>query len=1023
MRRYSLLVCLVLVSVITGALALPASSDPPAKTIRPSTAIYPAPEKKAAIASDFGRLPLSFERNQGQTDSRVRFLTHSADSTLFLTPSEAVFSMAAPSQRNEKPARLKGRKARNGPRKIAHVALRMQMVGAAPNAMPLTQQPLPGRVNYFLGKDPNKWHAGVPTFRRVGFHAVYPGIDLVYYGNQRRLEYDFVVAPHADPKQIQLRFAGAQGVHVSAMGDLIVRTQGRELRWQKPTVYQQDAAGKRSVTARFRLKRLPSGQAGVSFALGHYDMTRPLTIDPVLLYSTFLGGSYGDYATGIAIDSSGNSYIAGSASSLDFPTTAGDFQRAKQSGTDVYTAFVTKLNPTGTALVYSTFLGGTVGSFAGNIAIDSSGNAYVTGYTDSTNFPVTPGAFQRVNLGGRTVFITKLDPNGAALLYSTYLGGRGGAGGGDSAGCIAVDNSGSAYVAGQAYSTDFPVTPGSLQGVNKAQGLRPRTAFVTRLNSAGTGLLYSTYLGGSGSNGDGVSGIAIDGAGNAYVAGTTSSFDFPVTPGAFQRANNALSGMFLNAFVSKINPTGTALVYSTYLGGSRGDNAGGIAIDSSGNAYIVGSTDSADFPVTAGAFQRVKNGSLNNAFVTKLNSMGTALLYSTYLGGSGRTGVNGSFGDSASAVAIDSSGNAYVIGAARSFDFPVTQDALQRVNNAPASYGSNAFLTKFNSTGSALLYSTYLGGSNTDSVSSIAVTESGAVYLAGGAGSTDFPVTAGAFQRVNRSLSGLHTAFITKLSLRPAFPDFNNDGSTDLLLQNPTTGAIASWFMQGSSRSGGADFSLIPPAEYALVGAGDFRGDGATTLVLQSRITNQVAFWYTSGVNSATIPGGHFVNVTPDAGWKVVGVGDFNGDGKSDLVFQNQTTHQIAIWFMNGYTDTGGVLLPYSPVTGWNVVGTGDVNADGFPDLIFQNQSTGQIAVWFMDGTTYVGGTVLTGVPAPGWNVVGVGDYNGDGSADLLFQNQTSNQAAVWYLKNGAFVGGDTLSVAPPFGWKIVGPR
>jgi len=1012
-----------------GALSAPSLSDPPTRQILPPNSLVPPPTKKAPVVRDLSHLPLSFESNQGQTDAKVRFLTRTGDNTLFLTPSEAVFSMPMPPVRqlNGKTAERKDLPNRRTTAKVESVALRMQMVGANSRATTLTQQPLAGRINYFVGKDPGKWHAGVPTFGRVGFQGVYPGIDLVYYGNQRHLEYDFLVAPHADPRQIQLHFAGAQRVHLNPAGDLVVRTQGQELKWRKPAVYQQDATGKRAVTAHFRLKKLPSGEKGVCFVVGRYDRARPLIIDPVLLYSTHLGGtgsgsSTAESVAGIAIDAGGNAYVTGFTFSADFPTTAGAFQPTRNIGTNVTTTFVTKLNPTGTALVYSTYLGGTdnFGSRSNGIAVDSNGNAFITGNSSSTDFPTTPGAFQRAKAGADDAFVTKLNASGAALVYSTLLGGTGS----DLANGIAIDSSGHAYVTGSAKSTDFPITAGAFQPVKKGTANDANT-FVAKLDPAGAALTYSTYLGGNAD--DRALGIAIDSAGSAYVTGYAFSTDFPTTTGAFQTVNHSTASN-VNAFVTKLNADGTALVYSTYLGGTYGDNTSSIAVDSSGSAYVAGSAYSTDFPTTPGAFQRTKMGIANspNSFVTKLNSTGTALVYSTYLGGTEGNEVAAGNGNGATSIALDSSGNACIVGYAHSMDFPTTLGAFQRVNKTGTG-ASNAFVTRLNSTGTALLYSTYVGGSyqgdGGDIAQGIALDTNGNAYIAGETTATDFPITPGAFQQVKKSALGKNSAFVTKLSIIPVFPDFNNDGKVDLLIQNSSTGQIASWFMQGSTWTGGAYFSLTPPAEYTLVGAGDFSGNGSTALVLQSRTSNQIAFWYTSGTNNATIPGGNFVNTTPGTGWKVAGVGDFNGDGKSDLVFQNQTTNQVAIWFMNGYLYNGGVLLPFTPPAGWNVVGVGDFNKDGFPDLAFQNQTTNQIALWYMRRSTYSDGTTLATVPGSGYKVVGVGDYNGDGSADLLFQNQTSNQAAVWYLNNGAYVGGNVLSLAPPSGWKIVGPR
>ncbi|MCW3095462.1 MAG: hypothetical protein JWL77_1080 [Chthonomonadaceae bacterium] len=1012
----------------TSAFSLPGLSDPPAKPILPSGAIHSTPAEKAALSRDFGRLPLSFESNQGQTNSKVRFLTHSGDSTLFLTPSEAVFSMTTPPvpSTGKKTTLRKDRKADRAAAKIARVALRMQMVGANPKASTLTQQPLAGRINYFLGKDPSKWHSGVPTFERVGFHGVYPGIDLVYYGSQKHLEYDFLVAPHADPKQIQLHFAGAQSVHIDAAGDLLIHTQGRELKWQKPIVYQQDSAGKHPVAAHFQRTRMSNGQTGIRFALGHYNADRPLVIDPVLLYSTYLGGTgaYGDRANAIAVDNSGNAYITGLTTSLTFPTTAGAFQTVNVTGgRGGWVAFISKLNPTGTALVYSTYLGGTSGrDVTSGIAVDADGNAYVTGSTASGDFPTTPGVFQLTNHTKvlNNAFVTKLNATGTALVYSTYLGGSSI----DQAYGIAIDSSGSAYVAGSSSSPDFPITAGAFQQTEKG-GANSTSAFVSKLNSTGTTLLYSTYLGGSQGGDTGV-GIAVDNNGNAFVTGITFSSNFPTTPTAFQATYPA--GIYSpTSFVTKLNSTGTDLVYSTYLGGSTsvGDEAKGIAIDNSGNAYVVGQVYSTDFPTTPGAFQSARNSDLGstNAFVTKLNSTGTALLYSTYLGGGGGYG-----GDVATAIAVDSQGDAYVAGSTPNSRFPTTPGAFQRVNGSrsPQSAGTatlNAFVTKLSPTGATLLYSTFLGGTNGSGAAAvgIGIDPHGNAYVVGNSTASDFPTTPGAFQPGNGAVGG--NAFVTKLSPVRILPDFNKDGSTDLLIQNSSTNQIASWFMQGPNWVGGAYFSLTPLSDYTLIGTGDFSGDGKTTLVFQSRKTNQIVFWDTSGTDLAAISSSPIVDTTPVSGWKVVGIGDFNGDGKSDLVFQNQTTNAIALWYMNGSHVQSGDSLAYIPPVGWKVVGVGDFNADGASDLVFQDQATGKIAIWFMFGKNYLDGIVLTTIPFSNWKAVGVGDYNGDGYADLLFQNQTTNQGVVWYLQNGAYVDGSSLSLYPPFGWKIVGPR
>ncbi|MGO9228462.1 MAG: SBBP repeat-containing protein [Bryobacteraceae bacterium] len=527
-----------------------------------------------------------------------------------------------------------------------------------------------------------------------------------------------------------------------------------------------------------------------------HQFHQPLVIDPVLVYSTYLGGSGystdygidvgGDFATGLAVDAAGNVYIAGYTSSADFPVTTGAVQTtnyARGSGLYGINVFISKLNATATALIYSTYLGGTLADFAAGVAVDAAGNAYIAGETMSLDFPSTPGAFQTTNYAATccaSAFVVKLNPTGTALVYSTFLGGTGNnAYTGDGATALVVDGSGNVYVTGFASSANFPVTAGAFQTTNTAFGIDGHEAFVTKLNSSGTAVFYSTYLGGSGNNvidGDGASGLAVDSAGNAYITGSASSFDFPVTPGAFQTTNHALANSGQNAFVTKLNPTGTALVYSTYLGGSNfeGDAALGIAVDGSGDAYIAGNTNSADFPVTSGAFQTENPAAANNAseaFVTKLNPAGSGLVYSTFLGGSGSYNSSIGFyqGDGANALVVDGSGNAYITGFARSANFPVTQGALQAANRATASRSSNAFIAELNPAGTALVYSTYLGGSIGDRAYALTLDPSGNAYIAGSAYSADFPVTQQAFQTTNHAAANrASTAFLAKLNLSGA---------------------------------------------------------------------------------------------------------------------------------------------------------------------------------------------------------------------------------------------------------------
>jgi len=656
---------------------------------------------EARLSESYGKLPLQFEQNQGQTDKSVRFLARGPGYGLYLTDNEAVLALGKPTP----------------------LALRMRLVGAAPAPRASGLEELPGKANYFVGNDPAKWRTNVPTYARVRYEQVYPGIDLVYYGNQRQLEYDFVLAPGADPKKIVLGLKGAERLEIDAQGDLVLHAGGDSVRLHKPVVYQERDGARHDVAGRYVLKR---GNR-VGFKVAAYDRARPLVIDPVLSYSTYLGGSRGDAGNAIAVDGTGNAYVTGRTNSTDFPTTLGAFQTQWASGfnpcgpdpvppTDV---FVTKLNATGTALIYSTYLGGHLDDSGTAIAVDAGGNVYITGWTFSrSDFPTTMGAFQptstAINDCFQGAFAAKLDPAGSQLIYSTFLSWL------DAGNAIAVDSNGQAHVTGSTGNPSaFPTTPGAFQTSSAGASV----VFVTKFNAAGSGLIYSTLLGNS--SNDSGNGIAVDNAGNAYVTGSAGA-NFPTTPGAFQTGPSGSGG----GFVTKLNPAGSALVYSTLRGNALGS---AIAIDNAGNAYVTGSAGSTNFPTTPGAFQ--PTSAAGGPFATKLNPSGSALVYSSYLAGS--TG-----GDFGAGIAVDANGDAFVTGGAFSADFPTTPDAQQPVSGGSA----DAFVTALNPTGSALIYSTYLGGNGFDHGAGIATDASGKAYVTGSTGSANFPTTAGAFQ-------------------------------------------------------------------------------------------------------------------------------------------------------------------------------------------------------------------------------------------------------------------------------------
>jgi len=750
-------------------------------------------ERASVLDASYGKLPLSFEANQGQSDPQAKFQSRGNGYSLFLTDKEAVLALTKGDGTSKNHVRRGTLRTQPSTYAAMTDVIHMQLVGASNNLRITGNEQLPGTANYFIGNDPSKWHANVPTYAKVKYSGAYPGIDLVYYGSQRQLEYDFIVAPGVSPKPVRLHFAGAEKLRLDSDGDLTIMAKHGKIAFHKPVIYQVKDGQRQPIEGRFALL----DRNTVGFALGQYDRSRGLVIDPRLVYSTYLGGSGGDAAVAIAVDSAGNTYIAGNTGSADFPVTGSAFQKHYRS------SFVTKFNPSGSALVYSTYLGAlNGGSSADGIAVDGERNVYLTGYTYASDFPVTAGAFQTWNKAAAkqasNAFVTKLNPEGSALVYSSYLGGHGltftlqsyTSTAGDGASAIALDSSNNAYITGSTYSTDFPLTANAFQKVNHAVANLAYNAFVAKFNSTGTALDYSTYVGGSGVNGDpgyqsgagdSAYAIALDSQGEAYITGETQSPDFPTTSSAFQKVNKSGD----TVFVTRLNAAGSALVYSTYLGGTGGDNGGdiaaGIAVDGQDNAYITGITYSADFPVTSGAFQttnRAFNNLDSNAFVTKLASTGSTLEYSSYLGGSG-LGVNNLsgllYGDGAYGIAVDSAGDAYVTGSANSTDFPIAGNAHQVHNNGAANAATNAFITMFNPAGSTLLYSSYLGGhgfsyydeySDGDAANAIAVDASDNAYIAGYAYSTDFPVTGGAFQKVNNAAANQGTnAFVAKFAL------------------------------------------------------------------------------------------------------------------------------------------------------------------------------------------------------------------------------------------------------------------
>lgn len=700
----------------------------------------------AELRQAFGKLPLHFETAPISGDSG--YLARGPGYNIQLNAAESVLSL------------------RDGS------SVRMRLGGAAKLPRILPESPLGGVSNYVMGSNPKRWRTGVRHWARVRYRQVYPDVDMVYYGNQQQLEYDFIVAPRGAPDRIALNFLGTDRISTNSAGDLKI---ANDVYLRRPVAYQEIDGARRPVAAEYVV------QAGnrVRFRIGNYDRSRALIIDPVLSYASLFGGSGLEFGTAIAVDGAGNAYVTGATTSANLQTSSATQDKYRGGGQFHADAYVTKFDPTGSKILYSTYFGGSDDDVGVGIAVDAEGNAYITGATRSADFPtVQPIQAAFGGAGGyfkTDAFLLKLDSTGSKVLYSTYLGGSGD----DGARGIAIDSAGNVYVAGITSSHNFP-TKNALQSANGGGTNFHSDGFVAKINAAGNALLYSTYLGGKGD--DAVGSLAVDSGGNAYVTGFTYSPDFPL-----QNPLQKKYGGSADVFAAKLSPTGSALIYSTYLGGASDDFGTAIAVDPQGDAYLAGFTgSSSDFPVVKPA--QPKFGSADgfgfDSFVAKLNPSGSTLLYSTFLGGSGR--------DYAYALAVDAQGSVYVAGETDSPDF-ATAGALQ----ATLGGGLDAFLAKLNANGSAFEYRTYLGGAADDGVTALALDASGSVYLAGSAVSIDAPATFGAFQT---GMQGPMDALVAKISAGAAPPGFSSVSAASLAAASGLAAqSIASGFGTGFS--------------------------------------------------------------------------------------------------------------------------------------------------------------------------------------------------------------------------------
>jgi len=1010
-------------------------------------------ERKAQIGEAYGKLPLAFEKNQGQSDSQVQYLSHGNGYDLFLTPQEAVLALREASPR---PSSLLHRRTATAPTagtSQKSSVLRMEFDGANRYAAISGLQRLPGKIDYFTGNDPQKWHTDVPSYSRVEYRDMYPGIDAVFYGNQHRLEYDFVVAPGSDPRAIALSIEGTPNLHIEPSGVLAIGLSNGEVHLEKPIVYQTIGGERREVAGNYAV----SGRNRVTFEVPQFDHTLPLVIDPVLDYSTYLGGSaVGDFGSAIAVDSSGNAYVAGTTYSTSFPTVSNI--TAAGAGTSTSgAAFVTELNAAGTQEVYSSYLSGDTGEFGQGLALDTLGNIYVCGETLSTNYPTTLSGFSQTatpiaNPNG-TAFLSKINPAGSgssALLYSSLLGGTNG----DFALAVTADASGNAYVTGFTNSM-----PGAAPTLFTLQGAYQTTlksadgnAFLIRIDTTKSGaasLIYSTYLGGSGmgnvtniSYGEEGFGVAVDAVNNAYLVGTTSSSDFPTTSNAYLQAPLVPSGPSNisngGVFVSKINTAASgnaSLVYSSYLYGTNllGDFGNAIALGPSNVAYITGQTFSS-FYVTSGAYS-VTPGGTSLIFVSLIDtskSGSSSVPYSALIGGS----LGDDFG---TGIRADALGNAYVTGSAGSVGFPVTPGALQSIR--PGTNG-NAFALELNPGGhgfSDLLYASYFGDT-TGAVfgTSLALDTLKNVYITGYTAGTDFPVfPTGSPSAFQTSLTGsdggaTQAAFVSKLTLESALAfaspcAFNFSvtptGSCSLAFGNQLINTPSTTQTITLTNNTGSSIALTLPLTVSGANASDFAaapapagGTGACTATLAAAASCAIGVTYTpsvGGPESATVTVGYTYNNGLSAtapGLQTVSV---TGTGLAPTATLNPTT-TLNFPTPQPIATTSSAL----PVTVSNT-GTGNLSFTAAPALSGANAGDFAIA----SGTTCANGGTLAPTATCTINITFTPTALGARTATLTITDNASNSPQTITITGTAVAAAPVATVTPltvPFGNQLV---